>query len=123
MTRILYSLELQETDEVGSIEVILWCNNGERHKFTMYFNNNGHSKNLPPNHMANAMVVQGRVTTLNFDSVDQSPNQELKESNGPNIFAGDVVIFVEDGQPNLVRHCLDIILYLLLLWSKLQVKK
>ena len=71
-----------------------WTDDGKTHYFEFIYDEDRKKKGLPPNHNVNAMIHAARFTTKNFDTVEHSRNQELKDSYGSNYIVGDVYIVV-----------------------------
>ena len=77
----------------------LWCSDGKRYNVQIYFDEDGLSKKLLPNHRANAMVDAGRFTSKKFDYIGKTRNQEIKEAWGSGYFVGDVIMKFTTGKP------------------------
>ena len=78
----------------------VWCNDGKTHTYEIFCDEDGLGKRLPPNHCVNAMIHAARFTTKSFDTVEESRNQQTKDSYGSNYFVGDVYFAVPLGCPS-----------------------
>ena len=122
--RTLFSHHTSEENDVGGKEPIyirpekysLWCSDGKRYNVAIYFDEDGLSKKLLPNHRINAMVDCGRFTSKKFDYIGKTRNQEIKDTWGSSYFVGDVIIKLPTGKPipdcsifgdNPIKHLLS----------------
>ena len=97
-------MSLSKTAGDGAIMIerktlLFWGDDGKRHDFDIFADENGKSKSLPPNHRLNAMINAARFTTKTFDTIGHCQNQNLKDSWGSNYFVGDVYFQVPAGYP------------------------
>ncbi len=94
------------TDECLFIEhgtYSMWCKDNKRHQIRTFCDEKGRSKGLLPNHRANAMIDAGRFTTREFDFIDITRNQNLKDSWGSNYVVGNLICEIElDGDNDAI---------------------
>jgi len=85
---------------IGKTKYTLWCSNGKRYNVEMYFDEDGLSKKLLPNHRINAMINLGRFTSKKFDYLNEKTrNQQIKDCWGSNYMVGDVICKITTGKP------------------------
>ena len=68
-----------------------WCDDGELRDMTVFMDENGHAKNLLPNHRANALIDAGQFTSKARVEFNEGRNNSLKKHSGCNFVYGDVV--------------------------------
>ena len=88
-----------ENITISSVEFTMFCVDGEPREFTTWFDREGQSKSVIPNHRANAMFDIGRFTSIECINFSNNRNQSLKEHQGCNFVYGDVVCEVPIGTP------------------------
>jgi hypothetical protein len=74
-----------------------WCDDGELRELAVFMDEDGRSKNLLPNHRANALIDAGRFTSKDRIQFNEGQNQSLKEHHGCNFVYGDVVCKIPIG--------------------------
>ncbi len=69
-------------------EMMIWCEDNQRHQLSKFMVDDGRSVCLVPNHRANTMADAGRFVTKKFNNIGttRSCNQDVKDSNGVNYF-------------------------------------
>lgn len=80
---------------LGCESYSLWCRDGKKYTFALYFDKYGKEKGLTPNQAADALIDAGRFASTEFNIVDvPTPNQRYKDRWGPNYVYGDVIVVV-----------------------------